>query len=69
MMIKILLIQQLKWSFNSIHFVNMIDKPKDEVVYLPCRECKTPLPVNVVYVPYLNGQTGCAPHRCPKKMT
>lgn len=57
----------------------MIDKPKsrspeepttyDEVVYLPCRECKTPLPVNVVFLPYLNGETGCSPHRCPKKMT
>ena len=43
--------------------------PKSEVVYLPCRECGEKLPVNVVYVPYLQGETGCSPHRCPKKMT
>ena len=40
--------------------------PKSEVVYLPCRDCGLPLPVNTVYLPYLNGKSSCVPHRCQK---
>ena len=40
--------------------------PKSEVVYLPCRDCGLPLPVNAVFVPYLNGKSSCTPHRCLK---
>ena len=43
-----------------------MDMPKSEVVYLPCRDCGLPLPVNTVYVPYLNGKSSCVPHRCQK---
>ena len=39
---------------------------KDEVVYLPCKHCGLPLPVNVVYVPYLDGKSPCLPSRCQK---
>jgi hypothetical protein len=41
----------------------------DEVVLLPCKECGEKLPVNVVYVPFLDGYSSCMPYRCPKKMT
>jgi hypothetical protein len=51
---------------------NPMKTPKwslDEVVLLPCKECGEKLPVNVVYVPFLDGYSSCMPYRCPKKMT
>ena len=38
---------------------------KEKMVNLPCKDCGQPLPVNSVYLPYLNGKSSCVPHRCP----
>ena len=40
--------------------------PKSQVVYLPCKDCGLPLPVNAAYVPYLDGKSSCLPFRCKK---
>ena len=46
-----------------------MEKLNDDVVFLPCKDCGEKLPVNVVYVPYLDGKSSCLPSKCPKKMT
>ena len=43
-----------------------MEMPKAQVVYLPCKDCGLPLPVNAVYVPYMDGKSSCVPHRCQK---